>query len=416
MGLNLSGMTTETRNPRTMQLDQMSPLEIVTVMNEEDARVPLAIAKCLPQIAQAVTWAAESFEKGGRLFYMGAGTSGRLGVLDAAECPPTFGVPKEMVVGLIAGGEKAFIEAVEGAEDSRELAVEDLKAHGLTANDLVVGIAASGRTPYVLGGLDYAKSVGCHTAAIACNIGSAIGKAAELAIEVNCGPEVLTGSTRLKSGTAQKLILNMISTGSMVRTGKAYQNLMVDVQQTNEKLHTRAENIVIDATGVEREKARAAIDAAGGLRMEDGGRDAHDRDRSEDQPVVGDEARDGQRGAGKEDADGHEPLARALVGQIAEQRLDDGAQERRSKHQARDGRVVHAVEAYEERQQRRQRTRVDVVAQMRCSEKVEVFPIQRIKSFRDGMPLVYHTSAGLHFVKCVLGAKCAFFPCSSMIQ
>ena len=252
MGLNLSGMTTETRNPRTMQLDQMSPLEIVTVMNEEDARVPLAIAKCLPQIAQAVTWAAESFEKGGRLFYMGAGTSGRLGVLDAAECPPTFGVPKEMVVGLIAGGEKAFIEAVEGAEDS------------LTANDLVVGIAASGRTPYVLGGLDYAKSVGCHTAAIACNIGSAIGKAAELAIEVNCGPEVLTGSTRLKSGTAQKLILNMISTGSMVRTGKAYQNLMVDVQQTNEKLHTRAENIVIDATGVEREKARAAIDAAGG--------------------------------------------------------------------------------------------------------------------------------------------------------
>ena len=252
MGLNLSGMTTETRNPRTMQLDQMSPLEIVTVMNEEDARVPLAIAKCLPQIAQAVTWAAEAFEKGGRLFYMGAGTSGRLGVLDAAECPPTFGVPKEMVVGLIAGGEKAFIEAVEGAEDSRELAVEDLKAHGLTAND------------YVLGGLDYAKSVGCHTAAIACNIGSAIGKAAELAIEVNCGPEVLTGSTRLKSGTAQKLILNMISTGSMVRTGKAYQNLMVDVQQTNEKLHTRAENIVIDATGVEREKARAAIDAAGG--------------------------------------------------------------------------------------------------------------------------------------------------------
>ena len=167
-------------------------------------------------------------------------------------------------MGLIAGGEKAFIEAVEGAEDSRELAVEDLKAHGLTANDFVVGIAASGRTPYVLGGLDYAKSVGCHTAAIACNIGSAIGKAAELAIEVNCGPEVLTGSTRLKSGTAQKLILNMISTGSMVRTGKAYQNLMVDVQQTNEKLHTRAENIVIDATGVEREKARAAIDAAGG--------------------------------------------------------------------------------------------------------------------------------------------------------
>lgn len=264
MGVDLKGMTTETRNPRTMQLDQMSELEIVTVMNEEDARVPLAIAKCLPQIAQAVAWAVEAFEQGGRLFYMGAGTSGRLGVLDAAECPPTFGVPQGMVVGLIAGGEKAFIVAVEGAEDSRELAVQDLQSHHLTAKDFVVGIAASGRTPYVLGGLDYARSVGCHTAAIACNPGSAVGKAADLAIEVNCGPEVLTGSTRLKSGTAQKLILNMISTASMVRIGKAYQNLMVDVMQTNEKLHTRAENIVMDATGVERSVARHAIDEAKG--------------------------------------------------------------------------------------------------------------------------------------------------------
>ena len=264
MGVDLKGMTTETRNPRTMQLDQMSELEIVTVMNEEDARVPLAIAKCLPQIAQAAAWAVEAFEQGGRLFYMGAGTSGRLGVLDAAECPPTFGVPQGMVVGLIAGGEKAFIVAVEGAEDSRELAVQDLQSHHLTAKDFVVGIAASGRTPYVLGGLDYARSVGCHTAAIACNPGSAVGKAADLAIEVNCGPEVLTGSTRLKSGTAQKLILNMISTASMVRIGTAYQNLMVDVMQTNEKLHTRAENIVMDATGVERSVARHAIDEAKG--------------------------------------------------------------------------------------------------------------------------------------------------------
>lgn len=264
MGVDLKGMTTETRNPRTMQLDQMSELEIVTVMNEEDARVPLAIAKCLPQIAQAAAWAVEAFEQGGRLFYMGAGTSGRLGVLDAAECPPTFGVPQGMVVGLIAGGEKAFIVAVEGAEDSRELAVQDLQSHHLTAKDFVVGIAASGRTPYVLGGPDYARSVGCHTAAIACNPGSAVGKAADLAIEVNCGPEVLTGSTRLKSGTAQKLILNMISTASMVRIGKAYQNLMVDVMQTNEKLHTRAENIVMDATGVERSVARHAIDGAKG--------------------------------------------------------------------------------------------------------------------------------------------------------
>ncbi len=262
--MNLNGMTTERRNPRTMQLDMMSELEIVTAMNDEDARVPLAIAKKLPEIAQAARWAVEAFEQGGRLFYMGAGTSGRLGVLDAAECPPTFGVDPGMVVGLIAGGEEAFIKAVEGAEDSVQLAEDDLRSHNLTSKDFVVGIAASGRTPYVLGGLAYARSVGCRTAAIACNPGSAVGKAADLAIEVEVGPEVLTGSTRLKSGTAQKLILNMISTTSMVRTGKAYQNLMVDVMQTNEKLHTRAENIVMDATGVERAEARAAIDAAGG--------------------------------------------------------------------------------------------------------------------------------------------------------
>ena len=264
MKLNLNGMTTERRNPRTMDLDTMTELEIVSAINEEDARVPLAIAKKLPEIAQAAHWAVEAFEQGGRLFYMGAGTSGRLGVLDAAECPPTFGVDPGMVVGLIAGGEKAFLKAIEGAEDSRELGRSDLEAHGLTAKDFVVGIAASGRTPYVLGGLEYAKSVGCRTAAIACNTGSAVGKAADLAIEVEVGPEVLTGSTRMKSGTAQKMILNMISTASMVRIGKAYQNLMVDVMQTNEKLHVRAENIVIDATGVERKEARRAIDAAGG--------------------------------------------------------------------------------------------------------------------------------------------------------
>ncbi len=264
MELNLNGMTTERRNPRTMQLDTMSELEIVTAMNDEDARVPLAIAKRLPEIAQAARWAVEAFAQGGRLFYMGAGTSGRLGVLDAAECPPTFGVDPGQVVGLIAGGEKAFITAVEGAEDSPELGRGDLEAHGLTAKDFVVGIAASGRTPYVLGGLAYARSIGCRPAAIACNPGSAVGEAADRAIEVEVGPEVLTGSTRLKSGTAQKLILNMISTASMVRSGKAYQNLMVDVMQTNEKLHTRAENIVIDATGAERAEARAAIDAASG--------------------------------------------------------------------------------------------------------------------------------------------------------
>lgn len=264
MSVNLRGMTTETRNPHTMELDRMSELEIVTAMNQEDAKVPQAISRCLPQIAQAAAFAVEAFRSGGRMFYLGAGTSGRLGVLDAAECPPTFGVPREMVVGLIAGGDQAFTTAIEGAEDSLTLAEEDLKAHDLSGRDFVVGIAASGRTPYVLGGLEYAKSLGCHTAAIACNAGSAVGRAAELAIEVDCGPEVLTGSTRLKSGTAQKLILNMISTASMVRMGKVYQNLMVDVVQTNEKLCVRAENIVMQATGVNRTEARRVIDEAGG--------------------------------------------------------------------------------------------------------------------------------------------------------
>ena len=259
MSLNLAGMSTETRNSRTMNLDIMTPLEIVTVMNEEDARVPEAIKPQLNNIAQCVTWAAQSIEAGGRLIYMGAGTSGRLGVLDAAECPPTFGVSPETVVGLIAGGERAFIKAVEGAEDSAELGRQDLVNIGLTSRDLVVGIAASGRTPYVLGGLEYAQNMGCHTVGISCNPGSAVGKAAELAIEVVPGPECLTGSTRLKAGTAQKLILNMISTATMVRCGKAFQNLMVDVVPTNEKLRVRAENIVMEATGVTRERAKEAL-------------------------------------------------------------------------------------------------------------------------------------------------------------
>ncbi|MCI7574872.1 MAG: N-acetylmuramic acid 6-phosphate etherase [Oscillospiraceae bacterium] len=259
MSLNLAGMSTETRNSRTMDLDIMTPLEIVTVMNEEDARVPEAIKPQLNNIAQCVSWATQSIEAGSRLIYMGAGTSGRLGVLDAAECPPTFGVSPETVVGLIAGGDKAFIKAVEGAEDSAELGRQDLVNIGLTSQDLVVGIAASGRTPYVLGGLEYAKEMGCHTVGISCNPGSAVGGAAELAIEVVPGPECLTGSTRLKAGTAQKLILNMISTATMVRCGKAFQNLMVDVVPTNEKLRVRAENIVMEATGVTRERAKEAL-------------------------------------------------------------------------------------------------------------------------------------------------------------
>ena len=264
MEINLDKMTTETRNPDTMELDRMSPLEVVTAMNREDAKVPAAIAPVLPQIANVVEWAIASLEAGGRVFYIGAGTSGRLGVLDAAECPPTFGVAPDRMVGLIAGGDQAFLKAVEGAEDSREMGREDLVKNGLESRDLVIGIAASGRTPYVLGALAYAKEVGCRTAAVSCNAGSEIGKAADLAVEVVVGPEVLTGSTRLKAGTAQKLVLNMISTAAMVGVGKAYQNLMVDVMQTNEKLHRRAEKIVMEATGVDRETARERITAAGG--------------------------------------------------------------------------------------------------------------------------------------------------------
>lgn len=264
MEINLDKMTTETRNPDTMELDRMSPLEVVTAMNREDAKVPAAIAPVLPQIANVVEWAIASLEAGGRVFYIGAGTSGRLGVLDAAECPPTFGVAPDRMVGLIAGGDQAFLKAVEGAEDSREMGREDLVKNGLESRDLVIGIAASGRTPYVLGALAYAKEVGCRTAAVSCNAGSEIGKAADLAVEVVVGPEVLTGSTRLKAGTAQKLVLNMISTASMVGVGKAYQNLMVDVMQTNEKLHRRAEKIVMEATGVDQAAAREKITAAGG--------------------------------------------------------------------------------------------------------------------------------------------------------
>ena len=264
MSLNLKNMSTETRNQNTMNLDIMSPLEVVTVMNQEDAKVPAAITPALPNIAQCVTWAIESIEAGGRIIYMGAGTSGRLGVLDAVECPPTFGVAPEVVVGLIAGGEKAFVKAVEGAEDSRELGRQDLIDINLQKRDIVIGIAASGRTPYVLGGLAYAQEMGCHTVGISCNPGSAVGAAAELAIEVVPGPECLTGSTRLKSGTCQKLILNMISTATMVGCGKAYQNLMVDVMQTNEKLVVRAQNIVMEATGCDRETAAEKIAIAGG--------------------------------------------------------------------------------------------------------------------------------------------------------
>ena len=264
MALTFSKMATEKRNPGTMELDTMSPLEIVTAMIREDRLVPVEVGKHLSEIAQVVEWGMQSLSQGGRIFYMGAGTSGRLGVLDASECPPTFGVLPDTVIGLIAGGERAFTKAVEGAEDSRELGRDDLRERGLTARDLVIGLAASGRTPYVLGGLAYAAETGCHTAAISCNQNTELSQAAEIGIEVVTGPEVLTGSTRLKAGTAQKLILNMISTAVMVGLGKAYQNLMVDVVQTNEKLRKRALRIVMESTGVEEADAAAALEQAGG--------------------------------------------------------------------------------------------------------------------------------------------------------
>ncbi|MDW2796097.1 N-acetylmuramic acid 6-phosphate etherase [Clostridium boliviensis] len=262
--IDLSKLTTESRNPLTMNLDEMTPIEIARIMNREDETVIQAIEEVLPQIAQAIEWAGESLKTGGRIIYVGAGTSGRLGVLDAVECPPTFGVPAQMVVGLIAGGENAFVQAVEGAEDSETLCGEELKSIGLTKEDIVIGLAASGRTPYVIYGLRYARLAGCKTVAISCNRDSAIGKEADLAIEPVTGPEVLTGSTRLKAGTAQKMILNMISTGSMIRIGKVYQNLMVDVRQSNEKLVVRSQNILMTATGCDRKEARTVLEQADG--------------------------------------------------------------------------------------------------------------------------------------------------------
>lgn len=262
--IDLTKLTTEQRNPETMNLDRMSPLELVETMNKEDQKVIEAVKEVLPEVAKVIEWTTEALRSGGRIIYMGAGTSGRLGVLDAVECPPTFGVSPDLVVGLMAGGEKAFVKAVEGAEDSDTLGTEDLKNIGLNEKDVVIGIAASGRTPYVIHALRYARSLGVKTAIIACNKNSEMSKEADIAIEPVPGPEVLTGSTRLKAGTAQKLVLNMISTASMVGAGKAYENLMVDVMQSNEKLKTRAENIVMEATGCEREAARTAIDEAKG--------------------------------------------------------------------------------------------------------------------------------------------------------
>ena len=259
----LDGLVSEVRNPRTALLDRMNSLELVRTMNDEDHGVASAVAKVLPSIAKAVDCIVDAFSAGGRLIYVGAGTSGRLGVLDASECPPTFGVEESMVIGLIAGGDHAIRHAVEGAEDDEAAAVIDLQLAGLKARDIVVGLAASGRTPYVVSALRYARNVGAKSVAVTCNTSSAIAAESDIAIVPEVGPEVLTGSTRLKSGTAQKLVLNMLSTASMVRSGKTFGNLMVDLRATNEKLKARAARIVAEATGCSGEQARGALDDAG---------------------------------------------------------------------------------------------------------------------------------------------------------
>lgn len=259
MKINLSSMVTESRNPASSQIDTLSALEILKVINNEDKKVPFAVEERLPEIAKAVSLIAEAFAQGGRLIYCGAGTSGRLGILDASECPPTYGTPREMVVGLIAGGNTAILQAVENAEDSREMGEQDLRNLNFNARDVLVGIAASGRTPYVLGAMAYARYVGANVVAISCNQDSEMSKAADIAIEPLVGPEVVTGSSRMKAGTAQKLILNMLTTGAMIRSGKVYSNLMVDVEATNAKLVQRQVDIVVQATECSSEKAEEAL-------------------------------------------------------------------------------------------------------------------------------------------------------------
>ena len=247
----LSTLITEQRNPNSMNVDSLSALKIVQLMNEEDKQVPLAIEKCLPQIAQAVECIVAAFQQGGRL-----------GVLDASECPPTFGVLPEMVKGIIAGGERALRHPIEGAEDSKAQAVVDLQTIQFSSKDVLVGIAASGRTPYVIGALEYAKSLGSVTVSIASNPNSAMANIVDIAIDTVVGPEVLTGSSRLKSGTAQKLVLNMLTTASMILMGKCYQNLMVDVQASNEKLKALAIHIVMQATDCDKALAEETLKQA----------------------------------------------------------------------------------------------------------------------------------------------------------
>lgn len=259
MTLNLNALITEGRNPATENIDQLPTEEMLAVINREDKKVALAVEAILPQIARAVDEIAQVFSRGGRLIYCGAGTSGRLGILDASECPPTFGTPHEQVLGLIAGGKPAILKAVENAEDNDSQGRADLEAIGFTASDILVGIAASGRTPYVLGAMAYATRCGAKTVALSCNPDSEMAERADIALTPVVGPEVITGSSRMKAGTAQKLVLNMLTTGAMIRRGKVFGNLMVDVEATNAKLVKRQVNIVMQATGCTGTEAEQAL-------------------------------------------------------------------------------------------------------------------------------------------------------------
>ncbi|MGJ8583524.1 MAG: N-acetylmuramic acid 6-phosphate etherase [Marinosulfonomonas sp.] len=260
---DLQSLVSEGRNPRTTDIDLLPVGDLLSLINSEDKLVATAVERELPAIATAVEWIETAFRAGGRLIYTGAGTSGRLGVLDASECPPTFSVPPGMVIGLIAGGDTALRNAVEGAEDDADQGGRDLDGIGLTEKDVVVGIAVSGKTPYVLGALGRAKDIGARTVALTCNPGSEITKAADLTIAPEVGPEVLAGSTRLKSGTAQKMVLNLLTTASMIRIGKTYQNLMVDLSISNRKLRTRAVGMLCEITDASPEEAEQLLAASG---------------------------------------------------------------------------------------------------------------------------------------------------------
>lgn len=255
----LHHLTTEQRNPASEKIDTLSSREIVELINSEDASVPVAVGRQSEQIAQAVDAITDRLRRGGRLLYLGAGTSGRLGVLDASECPPTFNTPPELVVGIIAGGSPALTRAIEGAEDHPEQAERDLRAHQLGAADCLVGIATSGRTPYVIGGLEFAGRCGTYRIGLSCNDASSLAPHCELTITPIVGPEVITGSTRMKAGTATKMVLNMLTTATMVRLGKTYGNLMVDLRATNNKLRQRSRRIVAELTGLDESAAERLL-------------------------------------------------------------------------------------------------------------------------------------------------------------